>query len=172
MKKLILISLCLICSIHADINDDITTEIHEDDLLERAKSRLEIFQQELDWLVAYTEGNIPKTGDFKKIAEEDAIRMKELKKDLQEMHRAFLHFRRKICDVLLSKDGSYPYTNSICISTIDEVTSWYIHYVEDLLFPEGWNSIFKTYQLEKKRVNSIDYTPPKSSIELLNKGFE
>lgn len=60
----------------------------------------------------------------------------ELKESVKASNEIFLELRQKFRDIVFSKYGNYPDTNSEAIAVDAELTSWYITYMKATLLLE------------------------------------
>lgn len=119
------------------------------DKIAEANERLKVFNKELEWFEYFRSEMALKLEESlkeKKLWEAQLLQDQELRIRLEYIQDSFKKFRENTARVIsLSLDDD---TRQIAMEAIVhlDMTKWFIKYVEDTLFPQGWNESYQAYE--------------------------
>lgn len=119
------------------------------DKIAEANERLKVFNKELEWFDYFRSEMALKLEESlkeKKLWEVQLLQDQELRIRLEYIQDSFKKFRESTARVIaLSVDDD---TGQIVIEATVylEMTKWFIKYVEEMLFPQGWNESYQAYE--------------------------
>jgi hypothetical protein len=124
-----------------------------------ADKRLEMLNAEIKWFLDYC---APTRQSVRvKSKEEENFYVKkwqgehmQLIESVRNVQSEFFAFREKMADVLSVRFDQGRHGASLSAKTTLDLTKWYVKYIEDNLFPFGWEELYKEYLKEQKQENT------------------
>lgn len=111
-------------------------EMDHYDLMDQTNHRFDAFQSELKWYFSNLDTEVKNVSHDN---QEYLTQQKdELKQAVEKATQIFLDLRMKFRDIIFAKYGNYPDTQIELAAALSEATGWYTTFVEELLFPRGW----------------------------------
>ncbi len=102
------------------------------DYLDQSRERFEpLLKEEGEWEVRLNQDN-------------------EFKNRIVKTNKAFLEFRHHAANSIAMTYNGSPYSCLVYAHSVSGLTEWYVSYLEEMLFPKGWQSIYEGYLLEDK----------------------
>ncbi len=119
---------------------------------DRTIAKLDRFEKALDWLVTHR----------KQLTEEQSKTLEELglldevsnaneiiEQEMIKAQEAFRQLRQHIYQIVLAANVSNHEVKELIIQSQAELVNWYTAYMENIVFPENWETCFQAY-LDKK----------------------
>lgn len=116
--------------------------------------RWDLFKDRLNWFFEYTAVKVECDPNddmevwLKGKCEKEHERLKE---SVMHLSDEFLEFRMKTAQVFEGRFHPASYSRTIYANTCQDLTEWYVNYIEANLFPADWKSLYEQYVHEKER---------------------
>ena len=118
-----------------------------------ATEKLDRYQKTLTWYSAYLreqELDMKKKLTTQKQYENYLKDHQQLEELIVKTQILFSDFRASVRDIVFSKYGVTPYARDLLTSPIENMTEWYVNFMQELLFPNNWEEKFHAYSDQQK----------------------
>ncbi|MBS0615338.1 MAG: hypothetical protein JSR58_02145 [Verrucomicrobia bacterium] len=117
--------------------------------VDKARARLNTLEEELQWLVSYYKDCGQKSDDTDP---NDALKLtsQKLPADVERLQAAFAEFSKEVWRSIGTVKGPNAYAFTVQTASFLELTNWYASFIEENLFPRGWQALYQDYLKDKE----------------------